>query len=168
MAKWGSCDFKKLQELQKRMDKLQQLDIDKFCRECAKVLAARLLAKVIKRTPVGDYPSSTGIKGGTLRRGWTAKSEREAELTAVFGGGSGIKKYAESLSITKTGHVYQIEIINPVSYGLYVEFGHRTANHSGWVPGQFMLTISEQELDSQAPQVIEKLLIKYLGEIFNG
>jgi len=30
-----------------------------------------------------------------------------------------------------------------------------------------MLTISEQELDAQAPKILEKKLIKYLGECFN-
>ena len=41
-------------------------------------LAARLLALVIPRTPVGQYPKGSGKKGGTLRRGWTAKTDEEA------------------------------------------------------------------------------------------
>ncbi len=166
--RWGNCDFRQLQKLQKKLEKFQRGDMEKFCEECAKELAARFLAKVIKRTPVGQYPSSTGKKGGTLRRGWTAATEREAEATAVFGGGTAAKTYADSLKITKTGNVYQVEIINSVNYASYVEFGHRTANHNGWVPGRFMLTISEQELESQAPNILEKKLMKYLGECFNA
>lgn len=163
--RWGRVDFRQLLGLQQRMEKLAQADFDRFCEEVAKELAARLLAKVIRRTPVGQY--SNGKSGGTLRRGWTSESEREAELSSVFGGGNGAKKYAESLPIRKTGDVYEIEIINPVHYAPYVEFGHRTRDHKGWVPGRFMLTISERELDSQAPKIVEKKLMKFLGEIFN-
>lgn len=49
-----------------------------------------------------------------------------------------------------------------------MEFGHRTANHKGWVKGRFMLTISEMEIDAQADKIIEKKLQKVLGDIFNG
>lgn len=165
MAKWGKCDFSKLQGFQDRLNKLQQGDIEKFSEECAKELAARLLAKVIKRTPVGQYPTEAGKKGGTLRRGWTAASEREAEMTAVFGGGSAAKKYVDSLTVNKVGNVYQIEIVNPVHYASYAEFGHRTRNHKGWIQGRFMLTISEQELESQSASILERKLMKYLGGI---
>ncbi len=165
MAKWGKVDYKQLIRLQKNIDKLASIDLDKFIEDTAKELAARLLAKVIKRTKVGDYPEHTGMMGGTLRRGWTA--ETEAEAKSGFGGGKNAKAYANSLKVERIGKVYQIEIVNPVHYASYVEFGHRTKNHKGWVNGRFMLTISEQELDSQAPKIIEKKLIKYLGEAFD-
>lgn len=177
MARWGNCDFNQLKKLQKQMEKLQGTD---FCEECAKELAARLLAKVIKRTPVGEYDKpvnfttsdgkvvsftpNTGKVGGTLRRGWTAKTEEEAQS----GRNVSAKAYVDSLQVTKTGDAYQIEIINPVHYASYVEYGHRTNNHKGWVPGRFMLTISEQELESQSPAILERKLKKYLGECFNG
>ncbi len=164
MGRWGNCDFRQLQKLQERINKLQQGDVDKFIEEVAKELAARLLAKVIRRTPVGQYPSSSGKNGGTLRRGWTAKTEEEAKT----GGSSNAKAYAESLQITKSGDVYQIEIINPVHYASYVEYGHRTRNHQGWVSGRFMLTISEKELDGQKEKILERKLKKYLGECFDG
>jgi hypothetical protein len=64
--------------------------------------------------------------------------------------------------------VYQIEIINPVHYASYVEYGHRTRNHQGWVSGRFMLTISEKELDGQKEKILERKLKKYLGECFDG
>jgi hypothetical protein len=161
MARWGNCDFSQLKKLQKQMEKLQGTD---FCEECAKELAARLLAKVIKRTPVGQYEASSGKVGGTLRRGWTVKTEEEAQS----GRNVSAKAYVDSLQVIKTGNAYQIEIINPVHYASYVEYGHRTSNHKGWVAGRFMLTISEQELESQSPAILERKLKKYLGECFNG
>ena len=59
-----------------------------------------------------------------------------------------------------------IEIINPVEYASYVEYGHRTRNHKGWVEGKFMLTVSEDEIRRSAPRILEKKLEKYLKECF--
>ena len=162
--KWCDVDFKQLLRLQKRMEQLQRRDAEEFCRTCAKELAARLLAKVIRRTPVGQYPAASGMKGGTLRRGWTAQTQNEAQA----GGSASVKSYVDSLPINKTGDVYQVEIINPVRYASFVEFGHRTRDHKRWISGRFMLTISEKELEGQVDSILEKKLTKFLGECING
>lgn len=164
MARWGKCDFRQFERVQKNLQRLQRIEFENFCRDAAKELTARLLAKVIKRTPVGQYEPSSGVIGGTLRRGWTAETEDEARS----GGSTDVKAFVESLEVTKIGNVYQIEIINPVMYASYVEYGHRTRDHKGWVEGRFMLTISEQELDQQAPAIIERKLEKILGGLFDG
>lgn len=160
MAQMGSFSAAGLKKLQKQLNKIQQGNVEAFIEECAKELAARLLAKVIKRTPVGVYPKITGKKGGTLRRGWTSNTHEEA----ASGGSGNAKAYADSLEIKHNGNTLVIEIVNPVEYASYVEFGHRTANHSGWVQGRFMLTISEQEIQQIAPKVLEAKIKKYLGE----
>lgn len=154
MAKYGKVKFDDLKKLQDRMNKLSQKDHHEFIQSCAKELAARLLTKVIKRTPVGKYPKSTGKKGGTLRRGWTAGNKQ------------GAASYVDSLRVHNFGGVYIIEIVNPVEYASYVEFGHRTRNHQGWVQGRFMLTISEQEIERDAPKILERKIAKKLGEVF--
>ena len=154
MARSGTFNFQDFEKIKNNLEKLNQEQVDLFIDACAKELAARLLAKVIKRTPVGDYPNSSGKKGGTLRMGWTG------------GKNSSAVAYADSLTIHHFGDAYVIEIINPVEYASYVEFGHRTANHKGWVNGRFMLTISEQEIQQAAPAIIEKKLMKQMGELF--
>lgn len=154
MARSGTFNFQDFEKIKNNLEKLNQEQVDLFIDACAKELAARLLAKVIKRTPVGDYPNSSGKKGGTLRRGWTG------------GKNSSAVAYADSLTIHHFGDAYVIEIINPVEYASYVEFGHRTANHKGWVNGRLMLTISEQEIQQAAPAIIEKKLMKQMGELF--
>jgi hypothetical protein len=138
MGRCGKVDVSGLKEFQKQLEKIQ--DSDELVEACAKELAARLLRMVKKRTPVGQYPASSGKVGGTLRRGWTTGE------------------------IRKEGNVYKIDIINPVEYASYVEYGHRTADHNGWVKGRFMMTISEQELESIAPKVLENKVKKYLQE----
>ena len=154
MARSGTINFRDFERIQNNLEKLNQEQVDLFIDACAKELAARLLAKVIKRTPVGDYPNSSGKKGGTLRRGWTGGKTQSAVA------------YADSLTIHHFGDAYVLEIVNPVEYASYVEFGHRTSNHKGWVNGRFMLTISEQEIQNAAPAIIEKKLMKQMGELF--
>lgn len=144
MTKWGTCDFKQLERMR---DKLQQLDTNKvqeICISLTNEIAGRLLRRVIKRTPVGQYPEGTGKVGGTLRRGWNIGK------------------------VIQTGNLYEVEIINPTMYASYVEFGHRTRKHKGWVKGRFMMTISEKELDAQAPKIIEKRIMEYLEWCFSG
>ena len=48
-----SMNYDGLRRLQEQLAKIDQTD--EFFNACAKELAARLLAKAIKRTPVGDY-----------------------------------------------------------------------------------------------------------------
>jgi len=155
MGKSGTVNF---DDLKRFRDKLEQhfnrSQVDIFIESCAKELAARLLAKVIKRTPTGEYPKETGKKGGTLKRGWTGEKS------------GGASAYANGLKVNHFGDAFVIEIINPVEYASYVEFGHRTRNHKGWVEGKFMLTISEQEIKRDAPRVLENKLKKKLGECF--
>lgn len=148
-------DYDELQKLKEQIEKFgNSAQMDQFLTSCAKELAARLLAKVIKRTPVGQYEAGSGKVGGTLRRGWTAGQKSNATA------------YAQSLQVNKVGNNYVIEIINPVEYASYVEFGHRTRNHKGWVEGNFMLTISEDEISKSAPRILEKKLKTYLEGCF--
>ena len=104
MGSYGSCNFDGLKNLKKKISNLEQKQLDEFMEICAKELAARLLAKIIKRTPVGVYPSGSGKVGGTLRRGWTAGKNQNATA------------YAKSLQIQHIGDAYKIEITNPVEY----------------------------------------------------
>lgn len=164
MGRMGSFSMSDMRRLQREVEKLQQ-NADEFLQACAKELAARLLAKVIKRTPVGDYEDTYELeddgenkflvessrKGGTLRRGWTAAE------------------------IKKEGEAYKIEISNMTSYASYVEYGHRQEPgryvpaigkrlKRAWVPGRFMMTISEKEIREAAPGILEKKIQKFLGD----
>lgn len=179
MARWGRADYKQLQQLRDNIAKLESVDMEKFCRDVSKELAARLLRLVIKRTPIGEYDGTTyvcapspvgqthsghkvsGKKGGTLRRGWTARTHEEAE----GGGNVAPDAYAATLPISKSGNTYTVTVINPVMYASYVEYGHVTVN-GGWVDGHYFLTVSEQELEKLAPSVIEKKLEKLLKDTF--
>lgn len=136
-------------ELEKSLTKIQK-DVDDFIVSLSKEVAARLLSKVIRRTPVGQYKKGSGKVGGTLRRGWTAGKKRA--------------DFIEGIQVNKRGSIYEVVIKNSVEYASYVEFGHRTRNHKSWVPGRFMLTISEQELEGDLERIIQNKLQKFMGE----
>ena len=168
MGKNGGVDYKELEKLKQNLEAFQY---EEFLESCAKELAARLLAKVIKRTPTGVYPPESGKKGGTLKRGWTTGSTgdskhdtKQAMYSNMFGGAQTVSK--SNIDVEHVGDSYVVTITNPVEYASYVEYGHRTRNHEGWVKGRFMLTISEREIQNDAPRVIENKIKKKLGEIF--
>lgn len=199
MAKMGGFSVAGMKKLQTQLNKIQQGNVEAFIDACAKELAARLLAKVIKRTPVRDYSKEieviakkdskyhkkgdtytkkvnpSGKMGGTLRRGWTSKTHKEAENGSGTPNAAMAAAYAESLQINHIGKMLQIEIINPVEYASYVEYGHRQEPgryvpelgkrlKKGWVQGQFMLTVSEQEIQDIAPKVLTSKIKKFLEE----
>ena len=180
MGRNGKVDYSGILAIRDEIEKnFSGQELQSFLDSCAKELAARLLAKVVKRTPVGDYSTEVevvakrdskkhkkgevytkkvnkgGKVGGTLRRGWTGEKQQSASA------------YAQELKVHHTGNSYVIEIVNPVEYASYVEYGHRTRGHKGWVQGKFMLTISEEEIQRDAPRILENKLKKKLGEIFN-
>ncbi len=158
MGRGGRVNYQQLKAFERRLAKLARADYQKFCEACAKELAARLLAKVIDRTPVID---------GVLRRGWTAGKNNTSDKGNVIGV-AGKSGFAQSLEIKVSNGVYEIEIINPVDYASYVEFGHRSRGHVGWTKGKFMMTISADELDQQAPAILERKLFNMLKEVFDG
>lgn len=167
--KLGKADYREIENLYKKFEKLDELQIYDFYEAAAKELAARLLSLVIPRTPVGDYSGLVEPynekQGGTLRRGWTGGKETTAQ------------SYAQSLNVSKVGQSYNIEIINPVDYITYVEYGHRQQPgryvpalgkqlKAGWVEGQFMLTISVDELRQATPKILEKKINTLFKDVF--
>lgn len=139
-----AAKFDQLTKFADDLKRLNEVEKEKYIEGCLKEAAARLLAKVIKDTPTRKYKD--GRVGGTLKRGWTNENN-------------------QALNVKRQGDKYIIDIINPVEYASYVEYGHRTRNHKGWVDGKFMLTISANEVNEMLPQILEKRLEKMLKEV---
>lgn len=150
-----NVNYKEFEDFVKKVEKqLSEKNRKKFMEDCCKEIAARLLSRVIKRTPVDE---------GTLRRGWTGSIENVSEKGNVVGvtGKSGA---ASNINVVYRNGEYRCAIFNPVEYASYVEYGRRNRGGSGWVDGQFFLTVSEQEVDRLAPALLEKRLMQYLKE----
>lgn len=152
-------DIREFEEMANRIEaQIGSEQMRMFVVSCAKELAARLLAKVIRRTPVGVYPRNSGKVGGTLRRGWTAGANIRSRNADIAG-------YVDSIMVSYSGGVYIIEIINPVEYAAYVEYGHRT-HGVGWVNGKFMLTTATLEIQADAPRILKRKMRQKLKELF--
>jgi len=169
MAKrWGKVDYKELEKLRDNLEKLQQIDMDAFCSKMSKELAARLLRRVKQRTPVGQYEVIT----------YTTKDGRTFTFNDGKSGGTLRNNWKVATSVNQNGHVYEIEVFNPIEYASYVEYGHRQRVgrfvpqigkrlKTGWVEGKFMLKISEEEVQNLAPKLLEKKLNEMLKEVFD-
>lgn len=153
-------DTSGLKEFEMQLRQLSNEQMQQFTEQMVKELAEIEFAKIIDKTPVGVYDQpvyfvtkdkkevsftpKTGKQGGTLRRNWAIGE------------------------VTKKGDIYEIEITNSTEYASYVEYGHRTADHAGWVDGRFMMTISEQEMEAQGPAIIERRLTDFMKGALNG
>ena len=183
MARWGKCDFKELQALEKRLEQLEQADFDKVCRAGANQIAAMLLNKVKKRTPVGVKPTFEGPKTvkvkGESGKSRTFLTKNGAILDQYWAGyvGGTLRDAWEILPVEKQGNNYVITVINPTEYASYVEYGHRQTPGRyvpalgkrlkvSWVNGRFMLTTSEQEVERAAPAVLQAMIYDTLKGVF--
>lgn len=201
MARWGKCDFRELEQLNKRLEQLSSVDFDAFCREAANEIAARLLEKVKKRTPVGvapkfDEPLTTKVRGNDYMAQVTTKSGEKVfrkrkgkSYTMLTRSGAIRDKYWSGyeggtlrdawtiLPVEKQGDQYIVTVVNNTEYASYVEYGHRQTPgryvpalgkslKASWVKGRFMLTISTQELETQAPALLQQKLYLFLKEVF--
>lgn len=134
--------FNGLKEFQKIIEDMEK-EKEQLMIDTIKELAARLLRKVIKRTP-----SDTG----NLRRNWTVSDVRK-------NGGN----YEIEVS-NSTEYASYVEFGHRQTPGRFVPAIGKRLKKS-WVKGKFMLTISEDELKRQAPAVIEKKITEWLKKL---
>ena len=190
---WGKCDYKELQRLNEKLKKLEKTDFDAVCRGAADKLAQILLAKVVKRTPVGVKPDFSEFEGKQLTveydssdfvgKKFSLLTKEGAQLETMrniwegYQGGA-LRRAWQVLPVAKSGEQYIITVVNDLYYASYVEYGHRQTPgryvpalgkslKASWVKGKFMLTISEKELMTLAPKMLEAELDKAIEEAFN-
>ena len=182
----GIWDTRELDKFAEKLNRISQKDLQKFNEDAVKQIAAMALAKMIARTPVGEYHKdglvefttkdgeevsfiakpNIGKMGGTLRRGWTngkidVGKDEEVNVADAY------VYIVNNIEVVKKGRTYFIVLSNPVHYASYVEYGHRTRDHKGWVEGSFMMKLSEDEINEELPAILEGKLEKFLGEYFN-
>lgn len=60
-----------------------------------------------------------------------------------------------------------VQVFNLLPYAEYVEYGHRTTNHKGWVDGRFMATNSAHTVQNHAEQTAKMVVIKKIKEVLD-
>ena len=79
--------------------------------------------------------------------------------------------------VQKIGGEYVAEIINSMEYASYVENGHRQEPGrfvpaigkrlvKSYVPGKYMLRISEQEVQKEADKIVQRRIEREIGDLF--
>lgn len=131
-------------ELRQFREKLENINTDSLLKEIAADLAARLLRKVKKRTPVDT---------GELRRNWQVSNIRLFERFCV------VEIY------NSTEYAEYVEFGHRQTPGRYVPaIGKRLKK--AWVPGKFMLTLSAKELENMKDRIVRRKVEEWLKEVF--
>lgn len=126
-------NFNDLRALRDKMGKaLADTEINNCLLDTTKELGGRLYSGAVRNTI--HRPKGTG----TLKRGW--------------------KSQVNSVANNKCS----VDVFNNVPYAIYVEKGHRTRNHKGWVEGQFMLERAENEVKKVMPHLVKSKINKLL------
>lgn len=139
----GDFDISGLLKLQKDLEKLQAA-IPPTREAIIKEMAKRFHQLVKHYTPIGQYPKSSGKVGGTMHRGWTTTPMRTE------------------------GDRVEIDVINPVEYAPYVDYGHRPANHKGWVPGRNITQKAINLMEKNGQKIVDRHVERMLREVFGG
>lgn len=185
-----------LEIMKKNLENIQKNQTE-IMASLVKSLGALLLRKVIFRTPVGDYENDfqtykrdnkkKGIKAGDIkydkngsakRKGY--KSVTSKNVTYIYRRrGGNLRRNWTIGQVFKNSNLYSVEVINPTHYASYVEYGHRQTPgrfvpvlgkklKRAWVPGRFMLTISENEIKENMDAILEKKLDSILKKVFGN
>ena len=124
--------------------------------------------------PAGTFTSGERNSFTTC---WAVANEAKEEYWPGYRGGS-LRDAWTILPIEKHGEQYTVTIINNLEYASYVEYGHRQTPgryvpalgktlKASWVKGRFMLTISEQEVKTLAPSILNDMLYEALKGVFS-
>lgn len=99
----------------------------------------------------------------------------KAVIAKTPSGQTGALKNNWVSNIIKEGNIYKIEVINPLKYAEFVEFGHRQQPgryvkaigkrlKKGWVEGKLMLTITERDLQRNLDKIIREKVNAFIME----
>ena len=187
---FGVVTFTEMTAFRKTFDKLIEPEEQKtFYTKVTKQVAARMLAQLIKNTPVGENTYVTNdygeqellMQGGTLRRGWLVKTHKEAVIgkDPVAGAAKATaKKAVNRLTVGKKGNEYFVTLKNSVKYASFVNDGHKQEVGRfvaaiqkrlvhRWVEGQHFVEISEVMIIPKIPAILKKSMNDYLNEKLN-
>ncbi len=179
-------DFSDLLEFQEQLEALDQKAKEEFMQGTVNEIAARLLAKVVKRTPVGQKPEHLTKAPGTIKitgksgKKRTFASSESAILQEHWAGyvGGELRRNWTAGSAKMEAGVCKASVTNSKQYASYVEYGHRQTPgrfvpalgrrlKKGWVKGKFMMTKSRKELEPDIPGIIRRRFKKFMEGAFN-
>lgn len=166
MPKFGDVDLEELRKFTERVNKFARGGFKKHLMATVNAVARDMLALMKENTPVGDVDKWDYITPGARERCWSG-----------YRGGS--LRDAWYYEIKKESDGYSIELVNPLHYASFVEYGHsqqkgRYVKQIGrrlvrvWVPGEFFMKATEDEIKVRLPRELKRLIEAKLMEVFDG
>jgi len=146
-------DFTEFKEFADHFDDM--LNDKNFLLDVANELGNGMLGALKNNTPVGQYDGAVFfVRGGKLMK-------FEPKEAVKKSGGHLARSWFLSPAI-QMGDEILVEATNNVEYGPYVNNGHRTADHSGWVEGQFFVEASMDEVEANLDPILMNRFLNYL------
>lgn len=142
-------DAKAIEDLKKRIEACAQ-GTQELMDACLRDLTTELLTRAISMTPRDT---------SNLARRWTDHTTPPNEMS---GKRVDPRQWAAGANISHTGKRSEVTVSNSAAYAPYVEYGHRTRDHRGWVPGFFMLTKAVEQTERMSAGIVERRLEEYL------
>ena len=153
-------DFQAFQDFARKFHKT--LQEENFILDIMNSLGNVMLRNMKANTPKGQYDGTVFFTGSNSAGG---------RYIAAFEGpgttkqGGTLQRNWELLGAEKQGDTYVVTIVNNTEYASWVNFGHRKADHSGWVEGQFFLEITMDEIEKLLPQIVGPQYRAYLESL---
>ncbi|MDO4680909.1 MAG: HK97 gp10 family phage protein [Aerococcus sp.] len=114
-------------------------------------LGQGVLRDLKANTPVGQYDGQVFFTG-RLKDG-TPKIMTFSGKTHRVGGE--LRRGWHFVGVEPSGDSWLLTWANGKEYASFVENGHRKADHSGWVEGQFFARTTMEEVADKVPRMIE-------------
>ena len=188
-----------LRQFSKNLNDLNKKGMEEISEIILREMTLRFLTKVIQLTPVGkskyvqrrirkengEYlkyvkgkhkgkiktKRANSYTGGTLRRGWIVRNEKQAISNKAKPTQAEIESFVKGLKFIKVGKSYKIKVVNPVYYAKFVNYGHRKRirkgkyippsqrwkGSSGWVEGYFFVEKAEKYINNNYNTVFKIL-----------
>lgn len=146
-------DFSEFQEFADHFDDM--LNDKNFLLDVANELGNGMLSSLKANTPVGQYDGTVFfVQGGKLFKFMPKNARKKV-------GGTLARSWFLTPAI-QLGNEILVEATNNIYYGPFVNYGHRTADHKGWVEGQFFVEASMDEVEANLDPILMNRFLNYL------
>lgn len=110
------------------------------------------------RIALGNAQADEAIKASLMEAVMLALRRTKQKTHVITGT---LRREWKVTSITKEGSNWVVWLYNDTKYAMYVEYGHRTrlnrkTGRRGWVNGQYMMTLSCEEVQRDLSSIVKK------------
>lgn len=147
-------DFRAFEKYVKNFEKITE-EFNVFLKTFLLQQAQRCVSSAKKKTPVDT---------GAMRASWGIGNQIISLRST--GKGNSVEFDPENSTIADinvVGNNFEVTIWNGMEYSSYIEYGHSTTS-GGWVEGQFILTISINDVEKAMPSRFQTAFKTFLAE----